>query len=615
MTNQEEFIPSTKKLKVAIYARVSSEEQAEMFGLTMQLDSIKSYINARNETLELAGEEFIYQDDISGVTKIEERPQLAKLFEDLERLPEKPFDIVVVYKIDRFARDLYLLLQLIRRLESEGVGFASVHENVDTSTAFGKAMLGILGVFAQFERDTIRQRTKDGRASAAKKGVFIGTAPYGFTKDGERKLIPLQEEAEIVRLIFKMYAIERRGKEEIARYLNKKGVICPELSAIRNKKKDEKKVKTMPKRSKWYAATIKNMLVNELYIGNYYYDTVSRKKDDKTGKLIETRYPKDKWKLSDYHPPVLVDIATFEEAQRRKENDSSVYRGTPKNNYLLSGLIRCDSCWSEETGTRRELWVGQPKKKGDKTYLYYRCDNRNNIKAIRKCTCIPIPALELDNFVRDRIKEMLANPEFFIQYKTRLNSSKFEIDRQRKIVETSKAFLDSVKQRRSNMRYSFESGRVSQEQYDKDWNDLNKRVGEHKQKIKEGTDFIAQNERLLLFSEGIQEYKRRYSDVIEKLLGDYDSAKVIVNSLVEEITIYSRPITKGDGVSGPKKLDQEIVSYIDITMKLPMEIIRDLAIYPETKSFLSERSSSSESSTQAGNGSRTRDLSLTKGVL
>ena len=137
-------------MKAALYLRVSTENQAkEGYSLEVQREYLESF--AKREGAEAFK---IYQDDgISGYSA--ERPALKELLKDSKK---KRFDLVLVYKIDRFSRNLKDLLNLVDELSSYGVGFKSATEPFDTTTSAGKLMLQQLGSFAEFGRNRITER-------------------------------------------------------------------------------------------------------------------------------------------------------------------------------------------------------------------------------------------------------------------------------------------------------------------------------------------------------------------------------------------------------------------------------------------------------------------------
>jgi|GEM_PF-7067867 len=152
------------QLRVAVYLRVSTEEQADKYGLDAQRASIEGMIKSKGklkdgrDRMVLAGKNYEYVDDgISGTTKMEARPEFARLKEDIMNSPDnRPFDMVAVYRIDRFARKLRILMDILNFFEEKDIEFISATESIDTSTPFGRAMLGIMGVIAELELETIK---------------------------------------------------------------------------------------------------------------------------------------------------------------------------------------------------------------------------------------------------------------------------------------------------------------------------------------------------------------------------------------------------------------------------------------------------------------------------
>lgn len=134
------------------YARVSTVEQDAQ----LQLDALRK-----------AGAQIIFQEKRSGADR--NRPELAKLLDQIG-----PGDTLIVYKIDRLARSLTHLFRVIERLTEAGASLKSLTEPIGMDTAAGRAMLGMLGVFAELERDLIRERTIAGQVAAIKRGVKIG---------------------------------------------------------------------------------------------------------------------------------------------------------------------------------------------------------------------------------------------------------------------------------------------------------------------------------------------------------------------------------------------------------------------------------------------------------
>ena len=139
-------------MKIAIYARVSTDEQDS----DKQVDICKMACEKENhEVYE------IYQDVISGTTT--SRPSFNKLLEDVRSYK---FDAIMVTKLDRLGRSLQHLLSLFDEFNRKGMHFIAVTQNIDTSNASGKLQMQIMGAFAEFERNIISERTKEGMRNA-----------------------------------------------------------------------------------------------------------------------------------------------------------------------------------------------------------------------------------------------------------------------------------------------------------------------------------------------------------------------------------------------------------------------------------------------------------------
>ncbi|HXM93109.1 MAG TPA: recombinase family protein [Candidatus Dormibacteraeota bacterium] len=150
-------------MKVAIYARVSTLNNGQ--SPEMQLHELREYCQRRG--WELAGE---YVDvGISGAK--DRRPELDKLMEDAHR---RRFDVVVVWRFDRFARSVSHLLRALETFKAQGIEFVSYSEQLDTSTPAGKLVFTVLGAVAELERSLIVERVKAGLRNARAKGKQIG---------------------------------------------------------------------------------------------------------------------------------------------------------------------------------------------------------------------------------------------------------------------------------------------------------------------------------------------------------------------------------------------------------------------------------------------------------
>jgi site-specific DNA recombinase len=195
--------------RVAVYLRRSTDDEHQPFSISAQQTAVTAYVTTQPGWTLTA----TYTDDASGATT--SRPGLQQA---LRAARARRFDVLLVYRVDRFSRRLSDLLHLLAELDEAGVAFASATEPFDTSTSIGRMLVQLLGVFAEFERETIIDRVTKGMATKAAKGKWPGgQRPYGYRADpGTSKLTPNPEEAPHLREIFRLYTEERLGTRAVA---------------------------------------------------------------------------------------------------------------------------------------------------------------------------------------------------------------------------------------------------------------------------------------------------------------------------------------------------------------------------------------------------------------
>jgi DNA invertase Pin-like site-specific DNA recombinase len=197
-------------LKAAGYIRVSTEDQAkEGVSLDNQEAKIKAYASLNDLNLV----EVIRDGGASG--KSLDRAGMVKLLGMVEK---GSIEAVIVYKLDRLSRKTIDTLNLIEKLEDQGIAFHSISEKVDTKSATGKFFLTIISAIAQMERDLIAERTKDALSHKKDKGEWCGRIPFGFKVEDNH----LVEDPEQIKVIQKAKRLRRSGKSmrDIANTVN-----------------------------------------------------------------------------------------------------------------------------------------------------------------------------------------------------------------------------------------------------------------------------------------------------------------------------------------------------------------------------------------------------------
>ncbi len=363
--------PSGGAGKVALYMRVSSEEQARRESIGTQEAFLADYCKLYG--FEVVG---TYKDvAVSGTIPVHERPAGLEMLEAAKR---GEFDTVLLYKLDRIGRKLVVVVDAHDRLEVAGIAMRSATEPIDTSTPAGRLIFQMLASFAEFERETIAERVRDGVRRSLKHGKRFGAIPYGYDYTETGGWVVVEEEAARVREIFTNIAGGGTLYSEAAR-LNAEGIPSP-----------GRKYRGKPRRhgDTWGHASIRNFIHQSAYIGLHVVNT-------KRGELKR-------------EVPAIVAPEIAEAAKARLAENKKYSGGNPKNRYLLRGIIECECCGVHYTG-----FPGHTRKK-EKSYLYvrYAC-NRWREKQKRGwlyLDCPRVNAVELETLVWDDIRSFAEDP-------------------------------------------------------------------------------------------------------------------------------------------------------------------------------------------------------------
>jgi len=180
-------LKAPKAVRAGLYARVSTHDQQT---LSMQVEALRSYVTQRGWTVTVE-----VQDIGSGAL---ERPKRERLLQAARR---RELDAVLVWRLDRWGRSVADLVLTLKELNELGVGFVSLTEALDLTTPTGRAMAGLLAVFAEFEREILRERVRAGIAEARKQGKPHGRPPSAARKQGQVRELFAQgmSKAEIAR--------------------------------------------------------------------------------------------------------------------------------------------------------------------------------------------------------------------------------------------------------------------------------------------------------------------------------------------------------------------------------------------------------------------------------
>lgn len=308
-----------KKLRVAAYCRVSTENEDQKESLEAQREHYESWIRMHDDW-EYAG--VFYDFGISG-TKADAREGLQAL---LYACRTGSVDYVLTKSISRFSRNTSDCLSLVRELLSYNIPIYFEKENIDTGSMESELILSVLSSMAQSESESISKNVKWSVKKRMEEGTFVfGYLPYGYTKDAAGNMVIDPVESEIVKLIFDL-ALNGMGTYKIAQLL------------------DKRKVPTR-KGGKWSGSTVKGILVNEKYYGaaafQKTYTDSSFRRHNNHGEV-------DSFIAEDHHE-AIISKEDFDRVQvmiQKHIDEHGIVKDMGKyhNKYPFSGIIICGEC-------------------------------------------------------------------------------------------------------------------------------------------------------------------------------------------------------------------------------------------------------------------------------
>ena len=467
----------------AIYIRVSTQEQAtEGYSISEQTDRLNKYCEALKWRVYR-----VYTDaGYSGSTT--SRPALQSLITDVKG---HKVNRVLVYKLDRLSRSQKDTLQLIEDVFlANGVDFVSMNENFDTSTPFGRAMVGILAVFAQLEREQIKERMFMGKQARANTGQYsAGKAPIGYdyipgTKNEPARLIVNDFEKLQIQKVFNDYA-NGVTASKIAEGLNAAGMTH--------------------KYGIWMPKTIRGIIESKTYLGYIKYCNV--------------------WYKSDHEP--LISEALFNACQTIHEKhvaDHVAYNRRPgKATTFFGGLLVCAQCGEKYTKTTTYS--------NGKKYAYYRCSthgNENNrARAKVECHNKQWRLKELDDLLIGEIKKLEFVPDE-------------QVAEPEPSTPPQNTLADEVKKIDSQLTRLMDLYGIGSIPIDV----LQTRIeslNEKKLALQGEIDRLEKSEIGKLSTATATEYITSFSEVLET--GNFDSIRAVITALIEKIELDGEDVT------------------------------------------------------------------------
>jgi len=392
-------------LRAAIYARYSSDLQQPV-SIEDQVQRCREYAEKRGWEV---SEEHIYTDEEVSGNVSKARPGYQAM---LGAAKQRAVEVVLGDEVSRFSRDPAEALCLERRLRFWGVGLVAIANGIDTvaSPKAGKTLIAVNGIAAEAEREMNAERQRRSLAGYVRRGMHAGGAVYGYrsreVKEREggapegtgrtvgRELVIHEEEAEVVRRIFRLYA-EGKSARQIANLLNAEGVPPP---GARWKNRTTRTART------WSHTAIAGsrrrglgILNNLKYIGHLTWNRSTWPTDPDTEKQVSRELPREEWVEQEVPSLRIVPQDLWNRVKERQEAQATPNSAVMQKNrarHLLSGMLRCHECGSNYTLVNRYTYrCGGRATRGEAV-----CGNR---------LCVPVAAAEeaVLNAARDRLYE------------------------------------------------------------------------------------------------------------------------------------------------------------------------------------------------------------------
>jgi site-specific DNA recombinase len=509
-----------KLVKIGLYARVSSEKQAQEKTIESQISCIIDYSNSVGERID--PDLHFIDDGISGAYL--ERPGLDKL-RDKALLGE--VTKVYILSPDRLSRKSAHQVLLIEEMKRLGVSFSFVNRQIG-DTPEDQMLLQIQGIVAEYEREKILERSRRGKLYAAKRGKVnvLGGAPYGYhykkgidTQDATYLIHP--EEASVVKEAYFLYCKKDYSIGEIARQFTEKAYI------------------TRSGKMFWERSVIWGMLRNPAYKGTAAFRKTKRvSRIRKTKLAIDNKNklsrqpsssrdrPKEDWI---YIPvPAIISEKDFDFAQQTLKNNIKFSpRNNKKHNYLLSGLLRCKTCGYSI--------YGKPASNSKYKRLYYRCSGQDGHRWAegRVCAGHPVRVEAIDDLVWESLKNLLLTPETIVsEYQRRLGT--IHIDHEA-IISQKNNEVNRYKKERDRLIDLFQSGLVEKSEIEMKLKNVRSKLEQLSNEINYLVNQESESKKMLTLIRNLDDFSLNIGKNLDA--HSFAEKRKMVKFLVEEVEV------------------------------------------------------------------------------
>lgn len=515
---------NTHHLRVALYARVSSEQQAKEHTIASQIAALKQRI--LDDGLDCDPELHFVDDGYSGGTLI--RPALERL---RDQAAAGAIDRLYVHSPDRLSRKYAYQVLLVEELTRYGVEIVFLNNPIGTNPE-ETLLLQVQGMIAEYERAKIVERSRRGKLHAARRGSVsaLTGAPYGYhyvTKhegDGAARYQVLAEEARVVRKIFEWVGQQRCSIREVCRRLQQEGV------------------PTRKRKARWDRTTVWTILKNPAYKGTAAFGK-RRNVPLKPKRLRPMRgRPEDPRRPVSYvhtaaedqifiEVPALISEELFAVVQEQLQENRLRRRAQSDCRYLLQGLVVCKRCGYGYYGkihNRKSAGTGV-------RYGYYRCTGSDGHRfgGQRLCPNKQVRTDLLDAAVWKDVRCLLSEPER-IRDEYQRRCSKTSRDGARAVAQVAK-LINQVKKSISRLIDAYEQGLVDKSEFEPRIVAARQRLSSLEQERKREADQEVQESELRVVIGQLEEFARRVSEELRE--PDGLTRREIIRALVKQVEI------------------------------------------------------------------------------
>ena len=478
--------------RIATYRRVSTDEQTTNHSLESQASILRAFADQQGYT--------VARDYVDGgwSGSNRERPALEQLLADAK---EGLFETVLIYRLDRLARSTYLAYSLIQELADLGVGVRSYSEpQIDSSTPMGKVSLGVTAIFAELERDTFMQRSRDGTRKAVKEGKYVGgITAYGYQAE-DKQLVVYEPEAEIVRMIFSWVGEQGWSTTRVAQELTR-------LNIPTKYRRDGRGIRGKDTATYWRAGGVLRLLKNTTYKGEYRYG--KRNTKGHSGKDVIS-----------VPCAAIVSPELWDAAQATLQRNALTATRNAKHTYMLKSLIKCGGCGCTYIGTRGKKWQG------------YACSGRSERSGKEQAARCRNPGLamrDIEGEIWQHICELLSAPERHLEQRPPTL-----IPAELPLARTALAESRESRKRLTDL-YLDPNGPLSKAEYLERLAGLDTQIAELESRISQLSDTAAQEQAYQQQAEELRALAQRYQGELDT--ADDGLRQTLAHHLVQRITV------------------------------------------------------------------------------